>query len=85
MSNAKMRDCTYCHGRGWIGVTLLDRKNCRYCNGRGAVPVKEKRKSILISHETHASIKDLAYDHRMTVLAFVAKMVEEYQEKYMKE
>ncbi len=85
MEATKVRECTYCHGRGWIGSDMFDRKDCQYCNGRGTVPVKEKRKSLLVTPRIHATVKDLAYEHKMTVTAFIGKIVEEYQEKYINE
>lgn len=75
----KKRDCTYCGARGYIISNLIERVPCQYCKGTGALDVKEKRKSILVSVKLHKRLRDLAYDHKLSLADFMRKVANDYE------
>lgn len=83
LEESRKRDCTYCGSRGFVYINgdMFKQVSCRYCNGTGKLKVLEKRKSILVSVETHYALTELAKDHRYTLKEFMDYVVKDYKSR----
>ena len=77
----KMRECSYCKGYGYIQNSLYERVDCQHCDAKGMVKVIEQRRSILVHKDTHKILRDLAYESKMNMVQFMAKIADELERK----
>ena len=78
---SKSIDCLGCMGRGFVRTELFDKKDCVDCGGTGKKEIKEIRKSILVPTLLHSRLKDLAHEHKKSLVDFLRKVVNDYADK----